>query len=114
MRYPLTAHYGLVVSLHNEWQHVCRMVPGAGPYMEQIMATLQSFLSVMMQASHWMQQESDANCWDKMPRRGDGPPKPNNTHSNIIGDVAGLDHASNHCALTAAQRGREVAPKIRT
>ena len=49
-RYPQTAYYGLAVSLQNEWQHVCRTVPGVGAYMDPLEAALSSFLSTLLDA----------------------------------------------------------------
>ena len=47
-RYPQAAHYGLSTSLQNEWQYVCQTVSGARTYMDQLEATLWSFLPTML------------------------------------------------------------------
>ena len=38
--YPLTAFYGLAVSLQNKWMHVCRTVPRAGKYLSPVETAL--------------------------------------------------------------------------
>ena len=48
---PQTAYYGVVVSLQNEWQHICRTVPGAGTYMEPVEDALSSLISTLLDAT---------------------------------------------------------------
>ena len=47
-RYPQSAYYGMSVSLQNEWQHVCRIVPDAGDYLGPVEVALKSFLSTLL------------------------------------------------------------------
>ena len=46
--YPQSAYYGMSVSLQNEWQHVCRIVPGAGLALGPVEEALKSFLSTLL------------------------------------------------------------------
>jgi hypothetical protein len=52
VRFPQTAHAGLVSSLQAKWQYICRVVPGAGQYLELVESALcEKFLPVLLQVS---------------------------------------------------------------
>jgi hypothetical protein len=52
VRAPQTAYAGLVSSLQAEWQYICRVVPGAGQYLEPVeLALCEKFIPALLQVS---------------------------------------------------------------
>ncbi len=52
VRFPQTAYVGLVSSLQTKWQYICRIVPGAGQYLELVeLALCKKFIPALLQVS---------------------------------------------------------------
>ncbi len=52
VRFPQTAYAGLVSSLQAEWQYICRILPGAGQYLEPVESALwEKFIPALLQVS---------------------------------------------------------------
>jgi hypothetical protein len=52
VRFPQTAYAGLVLSLHAKGQYICRVVPGAGQYLEPVeLALCEKFIPALLQVS---------------------------------------------------------------
>jgi hypothetical protein len=52
VRFPQTAYAGLVSSLQAEWQYICRIVLGAGQYLEPVeLALCKKFIHALLQVS---------------------------------------------------------------
>lgn len=47
-KYPQSAYYGLVASLQQEWQHVCRVVPEVGAYFGPVEDALKRFCCTLL------------------------------------------------------------------
>ena len=47
--YPQSAYYGMSMSLQNEWQRVCPIVPGAGLMLGPVEEALKSFLFTLLE-----------------------------------------------------------------
>ena len=75
-RYPQTAYFGLAVSLQNEWQHVCRTVPGVELLMEPLEAALASFLSTLLDVEMDARGDLRTLLGHKVKQAGMGIPKP--------------------------------------
>jgi hypothetical protein len=75
-RYPQTAYFGLAVSLQNEWQHVCRTVPGVELMMEPLEEALSSFLSTLLDVDMDAAGDLRTLLGHKVKQAGMGIPKP--------------------------------------